>query len=108
MNRFKEFRRTPVNRDKSSSKIRKSPKKRPGITQIPHQPRFSPGEDAISSERHNKLLKTEFKKTRRNSQLINELMDRSFALRRQTILEHPLNLQSIFDQFPFLHTSDQV
>ena len=111
MNRFKEFRRTPVPRDISSSsgKKRQSPKKkRPGITQTPRRPLFPTGEDVVSLERHTRILKTEFKKKNRNDQVVSELMDRTFPLRRQTILEQPMNLDSIFEKFPFLQESGQV
>ena len=35
-------------------------------------------------------------------------MDRTFPLRRQTILEQPMNIESIFENFPFLQESEQV
>ena len=71
MNRFKEFKRTPVRRNESSTK-RKSPKKKmPGITQGPRKPVFSPGEDAISLERHSRILNKELKKVPYNVTLLN-------------------------------------
>lgn len=111
INRFKEFRRPPKKRDISISKIKKSPKKKnPGITQTPRPPLFPVGEDTISLERHNRVLQAEFSKraTSRNNQVVSDLMDRTFPMRRKTILEQPLSLESIFEKFPFLQECEQV
>ena len=52
-NRFKEFRRTPVERGKLKSNTKKTPKKKsPGITQSLAQPLPAPGGDSVSFERH--------------------------------------------------------
>ena len=112
MNHFKEFRHpsticgssssaTPVTTSKTSPK-----RKSPGITQTPRRPPlFSPGEDAVSLERHHNLLKAEFKRKKRNDTVVSDLMKRSFPLRRQTILEKPMNLDSMFER---LQDMDQV
>ena len=109
-NRFKEFRRKPVKRSKLDVGSKKSPKKRrPGITQSPSEP-FSPPQedDAVSFDRHNRVLIAEFKKNRRNSQVMSELMERTFQLRRKSILEESSDLKEVFKRFPFLQESDQV
>ena len=62
----------------------------------------------VSLERHTRILATEFKKTNRNDQVVSDVMDRTFPLRRQTILEQPMNIESIFEKFPFLQESGQV
>jgi hypothetical protein len=114
MNRFKEFRRpSPLVTDSPSPPTLSSKKpikrKSPGITQIPRRPPlFSPGEDAVSLERHNNLLKAEFKKKKRNSTLMCDLINKTFPLRRQTILDEPLSLDSMFERFPFLQDIEQV
>ena len=109
-NRFKEFRRTPVVRGKSStSNPKKSPKKKsPGITQTPSKPVVTPGEDSISFKRHVRVLQAEFKKPRHNTAVVTELMTRTFAFRRKFLLEGVHELKSIFEQFPFLQVADQV
>lgn len=110
-NRFKEYRRTPVQRRAAagtSSKTKSPKKKSPGITQTPQHPVPSPGEDMVSFERHNRILKVEFKKTRRNEENVCNLMNRTFALRRKTVLEDAYDLNRIFTCFPFLQESDQV
>lgn len=109
MNRFKEFRRTPVKRGNSSANPKKSPRKKsPGNTQSPSQPWLASGEDSVSFERHNRVLRVEFSKTRRNQQVVADLMDRTFPFRRKAILEKVQDLDSLFKDFPFLQESDQV
>ena len=39
---------------------------------------------------------------------MSDLTKRTFPLRRQTILECPMNLDAIFEKFPFLRKSDEV
>ena len=62
-----------------------------------------PGEDSTSYERHTKALQADFAKNKdaRNSELIGDLMSRSFALRRRFILE-PLGISDLLKKFPFL------
>ena len=65
-----------VKRTKPS--IKKSPKKKsPGITQCPAEPRLLPGEDSVSCNRHNRVLLVEFNKTRRNEEVVSDLMDKT-------------------------------
>ena len=40
--------------------------------------------------------------------LMSDLIKRTFPLRRQTILEKPMNLVSMFERFPFLQDIDQI
>lgn len=54
------------------------------------------------------MLKAEFKKTRTNYDTVQDLMDRTFALRRKDILENTYDLNTIFTLFPFLQESEQV
>ena len=79
-NRFKEFRRQPVKRTKPNITGKKSPKKKsPGITQCPAEPRLLPGEDSVSCGRHNRVLLVEFNKTRRNKEVVSDLMDKNLC-----------------------------
>ena len=39
---------------------------------------------------------------------MSDLIKRTFPLRRQTILEKPMNLDSMFERFPFLQNMGQV
>lgn len=108
-NRFKEFRRQPVKRTKPNITGKKSPKKKsPGITQCPAEPRLLPGEDSVSCSRHNRVLLVEFNKTRRNKEVVSDLMDKTFALRRKEILDKCPDLDSLFKEYPFLQDGDQV
>ena len=108
-NRFKEFRRQPVKRTKPNITGKKSPKKKsPGITQCPAEPRLLPGEDSVSCGRHNRVLLVEFNKTRRNKEVVSDLMDKTFALRRKEILDKSPDLDSLFKEYPFLQDGDQV
>lgn len=91
-----------------TQRVRKSPKKRlPGITQPP-QPPVVLGEDQVSFGRHNKILKTEFKKSRRNEQVVSDLMDRTFPMRRKAVVEKCKDLSDLYKQFPFLQEANQV
>ncbi len=74
----------------------------------PSDPVLCPGEDSVSFGRHAQVLQTEFNKTRRNQQVVAELMDRTFPMRRKEILEKDTDLNHIFQSFPFLQEIDQV
>ena len=54
------------------------------------------------------MLLVEFNKTRRNQQVVADLMDRTFPFRRKAILEKVQDLDSLFKDFPFPQESDQV
>lgn len=109
VNCFKNFRR------KRGHKCTIKPKqsattsgKSPGIVRQLRQPAIVPGEDVTSFERHNKVLQAEFKKSNHNAQVVCELMDRTFAFRRQDILAHTYDLQSLFEKYPFVQECEQV
>lgn len=107
--RFKEFRRPPKAKRAKISAPKKSPKKKlPGITQTLAVPIVSPGEDSVSFKRHNNILKSEYKKTRRNYEVVSDLMERTFTMRRKSILENSYSLSAIFDLSPFLQEPPQV
>ena len=109
IDRFKEFRRPKKPRTPLSNRAKEKERgKKPGITNTIKEPIPLPGEDMISFERHTKALQVEFKRANRNNAVINDLMNRSFALRRAEILEKPHDLASFFNKFPFLQEPDQV
>ena len=66
------------------------------------------GEDKISYERHIKQLQIEFAKTRRNPQVVAELMKKTYSLRRAEILEQTSDLTKVLEKFPFLQEIDHV
>ena len=72
-----------------------SPKRKSsGITQTPRRPPLlSPGEDAVSLERHDdNLLKSKFKRKKQNDTVVSDFWKKISPLRRQTILEKSMNL----------------
>ena len=110
INRFKEFQRPkkPRNAVCTAPTLTSKKGKAPGITNSVKSPVPAPGEDAVSYERHVKYLKVEYKKANRNWAIVGDLMERSFALRRQEILENTVSIEHILVRFPFLHEADQV
>lgn len=66
------------------------------------------GEDTVSYQRHIRALQVEFKKTRRNMSVVNELMTITFPFRRKFLMEGVHELKTIFEKFPFLQLADEV
>lgn len=113
VNRFKEFRRPKKPRSRPSvastpAKCGNFPGKSPGIMNTIKSPAIPPGEDCISYGRHIKVLQVEFKKTNRNSHVLESLMERTFAMRREEIMEKGYEMNVLFDRFPFLQEVEQV
>lgn len=110
--RFKEFRRvTPATKNKPTSATnKKSPvRKPPGISSHISLPEVMPGEDKFSFSQHNKLLKAELSKSKPNKIIISEIMDLSFAMRRQDIANNGYTgVSALFDIYPALQDYDQV
>ena len=71
-------------------------------------PNVPEGEDDVSFERHNRVLKSEWTKSNRNALMVEQLMERTFPMRRRGILEAPADVQTIFDHYPFLQDPTQV
>ena len=69
---------------------------------------LQPGEDSVSYERHLKHLQGEFSKSKRNPQIVCELMVKTFPLRRVELLEQSHSLSKLFERFPFLQEIDHV
>lgn len=105
VNRFKKFRRPKKPRNPQPSFGKSVGTKKPGMVKRPMPP---PSEDSVSFERHTKVLQAEFKKKNRNTAVVNDLMDISFAIRCSEILEKGYDLPSLFTRFPFLQESEQV
>ena len=66
------------------------------------------GEDAVSFERHNRIHQSEWTKSSRNAVTIEQLMERTFAMRRRDILEASTDVQTTFKKYPFLQDPNQV
>ena len=62
------------------------------------------GEDDVSFQRHNRVLKTEYTKAHHNMHLVSELMNLTFAMRRFDILNNPCDINGILEKYPFLQT----
>ena len=62
----------------------------------------------MSFERHLRVLHVEFTKTHHNKQVVADLMDQTFTVRRKAILEKSHDIDSLFHQFSFLQESYQV
>ena len=67
-------------------------------------PSVPAGEDEVSFQRHNRVLKAEFSKSRHNKQIVSELMNVTFPMRRADILLSPCNINKILKKYPFLQT----
>ena len=74
----------------------------------PQMPATSPapipgiGEDEASHMRHVTLLKAECKKNNLNKHACRELMQRTFAFRRQELLEKPISVNQLMSIYPAL------
>lgn len=62
------------------------------------------GEDDVSFQRHNRVLKTEYVKSHPNMHLVSELMNLTFAMRRADILNNPCDVNTILEKYPSLQT----
>jgi hypothetical protein len=103
--RFKEHRR-----DKKPRKVRahvpsEPLQVKPKAPCVKEQdiPAVPAGEDENSFERHNRTLKAEYSKANPNRRMVDELMERTFPMRRQDILA-----QGHSYEYPFLQVADQV
>uniref|UniRef100_A0A1X7T5M6 PB1 domain-containing protein n=1 Tax=Amphimedon queenslandica TaxID=400682 RepID=A0A1X7T5M6_AMPQE len=104
MNRFKEFRRDKKSRDTSKpSTTKQVQQKLSGITSAIPPIKEQPGEDNFSFQQHQKRLKAEYQKRQPNLDVVNDLMERSFSMRRNDILvKGYTGVAELFDTYPFL------
>ena len=58
--------------------------------------------------RHNKILINEMSKAHPNSCVVKELMEKSFSMRRQDIMDNPCDITTLLVKYPYLSEQDQV
>ena len=112
IDRFKKFRRPPREHHKVGTKV-SSPaslqlQRKPAIESLMEAPPILPGEDHTSFKWHNQVLLSESKKAKPNMQVVNSLMERSYAFRRRDIISSSDSVKRHLDEYPFLGTADQV
>ena len=66
------------------------------------------GEDEISFKRHNKVLIKEKSKSHPNSQVVSDLMEKTFSIRRDDIVTNSCNITQLLTKYPFLSEENQV
>ena len=115
INRFKEFRRERKSHntqpDAASSKRKQTDvaKKQPGDYSVIPTVKIEEGEDEFSFQQHQKKLKAEHKKRQPDDSLVDDLMTRSFGMRRKDITENGYSgVQALFEVYPFLQDYIQV
>ena len=68
-----------------------------------------PGEDNFSFKQQQKRLKSEHEKRQPNEALVDDLMTRSFGMRRADIIENGyVGVAELFKEYPFLQNVFQV
>ena len=67
-------------------------------------PAIPAGEDENSFERHNRTLKAEYSKMNPNAKMVEELMERTFPMRRQDILSQGHSYDPV-SKYPFLQVA---
>ncbi|KAG2463633.1 ERD23 protein, partial [Polypterus senegalus] len=77
--------------------------KRPKRAEVNFLPNFPKGENSTSLECLREQIIEELKKTERNLPLIGRMMQTTFALRRQTIIQFSPPVKEILDLWPALH-----
>ena len=106
-NRFKERRRV--------KKLRKPVSDVPTVSVKPKSPcvleadllTIPAGEDDNSFERHNRALKAEYSKSKPNGQMVKELMELTFAMRRKDIVSQGHSYDPV-SKYPFLQVAEHV
>lgn len=106
-NRFKEFRRVKKPRNTIVRQLIPSKPKSPCVGLKRETPEITPGEDGVSFERHNRVLKAEFAKTKPDVQLVGDLMNRTYAMRRKDILTQGHSWDPL-SKYPFLQVTEHV
>ena len=61
-----------------------------------------------SFERLTNVLQAEYSKTSKNMELVNSLMERSYAHRRMEVLSKTMDILQILENFPFLQEPQHV
>ena len=105
--KFRELRRPPSTSTTSPSSDIKLIRPLQTVSLLKSVP-IPPGEDEASFESNNKLLLSEFKKTKPNISVVQNCMKRTFAFRRNDILSGKKEIDSILIDYPFLTHFDYV
>lgn len=71
-------------------------------------PQLPEGETLATCEEHKKALIKEMTKTKKNPHLIKELMDITFAHRRQKLLNETKRVETILEEYPALQLVSEV
>ena len=66
------------------------------------------GEDEASFESHNKAIRSEIKKPRGNQVIINDLVKRTYSMRRQDILKNGRDITDTLEKYSFFRNIDMV
>lgn len=82
--------------------------KRPKRFEVNFLPNFPDGEDETSMESKRKELVEEMKKRRPTAALVTKIMDTTFALRRQELVNLEPPVKDIMERWPALFTEGQV
>lgn len=110
--RFKEFRRRHRDKGESTSATpppqRVQAKRKPPIEALMESPPVPPGEDDTSCKRHNQVLLAESKKAKPNMQVVNSLMERTYAFRRRDVMSSEADVTQLLAKYPFMQNADQV
>jgi len=67
----------------------------PGVDAVMKPPLTPPGEDKISFDRHNKRLVLEYEKNNPNMPVVTKLMELSYAMWRQDILNNTHSIHEV-------------
>lgn len=108
-NRFKRFRRKRSSTSSLFNNEEAPPKKTKALSaKVATLPSIPPGEDEQSYQRHLKLLQDLYRKKNVNMDSVSHLMEKTFALRRASVMTDPQPLVSTLMEHPFLRSVDQV
>ncbi|KAM9354907.1 sterile alpha motif domain-containing protein 3-like [Pholidichthys leucotaenia] len=97
-----------VNQGKRKGQVPQRSIKRPKRFEINFLPNFPDGEDEISMESKRKELVEEMKKRRPTAALITKIMDSTFALRRQELVNLEPPVKDTMERWPALFTESQI
>lgn len=107
--KYKELRRKPKKKKDKAASVTSAPcipKHKPHKPfEIPPIPE---GEDEMSFQRHNNILKAEYSKASNVTMTASSLMDRTFAQRRQEMMQSKDDVKTTFKKYPYLQEANQV
>ena len=103
--------RSEISGDEDTSDEPPAKKERKQYIQYPRSPAaplILSGEDKGSHSRHTKMLQLEEHKVSPDTKVVSDLMRRTYAFRRQEILEQPQPIQHLLQRYPSLKRAEQV